>query len=109
MVGTWPLESSLGFSGSIVLFKTPIGWRRQWQPTPGFLPGESHGQRSLASYGPWGRRELDTTEQLTGWACLHVKTNKLEKSGVVFRIAQLGQIQKYQVLEASKTLQLPSP
>ena len=30
--------------------------RRAWQPTPVFLPGESHGQRSLASYGPWGHK-----------------------------------------------------
>ena len=29
-------------------------WRRKWQPTPVFLPGESHGQRSLAGYSPWG-------------------------------------------------------
>ena len=34
------------------------------QPTPVFLPGESHGQKSLADYSPWGRKELDTTEQL---------------------------------------------
>ena len=72
-------------------------WRRKWQPTavfspgeppwteepgrlqsmgsqrvrddlaiiPVFLPGESHVQRSLADYSPWGRRELDTTEKLT--------------------------------------------
>ena len=39
-----------------------ILWRRKWQPTPVFLPGESHGQRSLAGYSPWGRKELDTTE-----------------------------------------------
>ena len=39
-----------------------IPWRRRWQPTPIFLPGESHGQRSLAGYNPWGHRELDTTE-----------------------------------------------
>ena len=31
-------------------------WRRKWQPTPVFLPGESHGQRSLAGYGPEGRK-----------------------------------------------------
>ena len=41
--------------------KTP--WRREWQPTPVFLPGESHGQKSLAGYSPWGRKELDTTEE----------------------------------------------
>ena len=42
-----------------------ICWRREWQPTPVFLPGEFHGQRSLAAYSPWGHKELDTTEQLT--------------------------------------------
>ena len=35
---------------------------RKWQPTPVFLSGESHGQRSLAGYNPWGRKELDMTE-----------------------------------------------
>ena len=39
-----------------------ILWRRAWQPTPVFLPGESHGQRSLAGYSPWGRSESDTSE-----------------------------------------------
>ena len=38
-----------------------ILWRRAWQPTPRFLPGESHGQRSLAGCNPWNRRESDTT------------------------------------------------
>ena len=42
-----------------------IPWRREWQHTPVFLPGESHGQRSLAGYSPWGRKESDTTERLT--------------------------------------------
>ena len=36
-----------------------------WQPTPVFLPGEFHGQRSLVGYSPWGCKESDTTEQLT--------------------------------------------
>ena len=35
---------------------------REWQLTPVFLPGESHGQRSLAGYSPWGCKESDTTE-----------------------------------------------
>ena len=39
-----------------------IPWRRAWQPTPVFLPGESHGQRSLVGYSPWDHRELDMTE-----------------------------------------------
>ena len=33
-----------------------IPWRREWQPTPIFLPGESHGRRSQTGYSPWGRR-----------------------------------------------------
>ena len=33
-----------------------ISWRRKWQPTPVFLPGKSHGWRSLVGYSPWGRR-----------------------------------------------------
>ena len=40
-------------------------WRRKWLPTPVFLPGESHGQRSLAGYSLLGYKESDTTEQLT--------------------------------------------
>ena len=39
-----------------------IPWRRAWQPTPVFLPGESHGRRSLKGYSPWGHTELDMTE-----------------------------------------------
>ena len=39
-----------------------IPWRRAWQATPVFLPGESHGQRSLVGHHPWGHKESDTTE-----------------------------------------------
>ena len=35
-----------------------IPWRREWQPAPVFFPEESHGQRSLAGYSPWGHKEL---------------------------------------------------
>ena len=42
-----------------------IPWRREWLPTPVFLPGKSHGQRSLAGYSPWGRKESDITERLS--------------------------------------------
>ena len=40
-------------------------WRTEWQLTPVFLPGEFHGQRSLADYSPWGHKVSDATEQLT--------------------------------------------
>ena len=39
-----------------------IPWRKAWQPSPVFLPGESQGQRRLAGYSPWGRKESDGTE-----------------------------------------------
>ena len=39
-----------------------IPWRRKWQPTPVFLSGKFHGQKSLAGYSQWSRKELDTTE-----------------------------------------------
>ena len=41
-------------------------WRKTWQPTPVFLPGESHGQRSLVGYSPKGRKESTATE----WPCI---------------------------------------
>ena len=40
-------------------------WRRKWQPSPVFLPGESHGQRSLVGYSPWSRTESDMAERLS--------------------------------------------
>ena len=39
-----------------------MSWRRAWQPTLVFLPGESHGLRSLMGYSPWGCKESDITE-----------------------------------------------
>ena len=39
-------------------------WRK-WQPPPVFLPGEFHGQRSLAGYNPWGHKESNMTERVT--------------------------------------------
>ena len=42
-----------------------IPWRREWLPTPVFLPGEFHGQRRLVGYSPWDCKKSDTTERLT--------------------------------------------
>ena len=47
-VGEW------GFPVSSVVKNLPAIWRRKWQPTPVFLPGKVHGQRSLAGCSPWG-------------------------------------------------------
>ena len=39
-----------------------VCWRMAWQPTPAFLPGESHRERTLVGYSLWGHTESDTTE-----------------------------------------------
>ena len=65
-----PQFSSLSLcSYHILSLKAPLlsylwtyPWRRIWQPTPVSLPGEPRGQRSLAGYSPWNRKESDTTE-----------------------------------------------
>ena len=44
-------------------------WRRAWQPTPVFLPGESHGERSLAVYSLWNRKMSNMTEAM--WHAWH--------------------------------------
>ena len=59
-----------------------IPWRTEWQPTPVFLPGKSHGQRSLGGYSPWGHKESDTTEQAhmyTKTGLVRSKSRELEK------------------------------
>ena len=50
-----------------------IPWKRAWQPTPVFLPGESHGPRSLLGYSPESRKELDMTEA-TDNACMYTQS-----------------------------------
>ena len=54
-------DSICGFNS--LLGKIP--WRRKWQPTLVFLPGESHGQRRLAGYSAWGHKKSETAEQLS--------------------------------------------
>ena len=46
-------------------------WRRAWQPSPVFFPGESHGQRSLVGYSPWGRKESDMTKGTLASVYIH--------------------------------------
>ena len=74
--GSLPTPVFLGFPGGSnlpLMGKRPgfdpwvgkIPWSRAWQSTPVFLPGESHGRRSLVGYSPWGHKELDMTERLS--------------------------------------------
>ena len=56
------IEKSACNAGDTDPWVRKIPWRRKWQSTPVFLPGKPHGQRSLAVYSPWHRKELDMTE-----------------------------------------------
>ena len=69
------------------LWVRKIPWRRAWQPTLVFLPGESHGQRDPVGYGPWGHRESDTT-QATQHTCTQTYCDK-------YFIMYVGQIMLY--------------
>ena len=57
-------ELNISHSGDVGLIPglERFPWRKKWQHTPVLLPGESHGQRSLAGYSPWGFKESDMTD-----------------------------------------------
>ena len=65
-------------------WRSKMPWRRKWQPTPVFLPGESHGQKSLvgqrnlAGYSPWGRKELDGTRQQPRGKCFWISNSAVQ-------------------------------
>ena len=56
-----------------------VPWRRKWQPTPVFLPGKPHGQRSLVGYSPWGVTKSWT--QLSNWTTTTIEVCDLVKFG----------------------------
>ena len=57
----------------------------KWQLVPIFLPGEFHGQRRLAGYTPWGRTELDTTEQIMYIPARNIIQSLQRINSVIFR------------------------
>ena len=61
-----------------------IHWRRKWQPTLVFLPGEFRGQRSLAGYSPQGHKEVDTTEWVT--LALSFRSKKWANTGRPYNV-----------------------
>ena len=59
-----------------------ISWSRSWKPTPVFLPGEPHGQRSLVGRNPWGRKEPDMAEHAQNQSTV----------GIYYKLAQGAQL-----------------
>ena len=57
-------------------------WRKAWQPTPVFLPRESHGQRNLAGYSPWDHKQLDMTEVTQQCARAREMITKVDSANV---------------------------
>ena len=55
-------------------------WRRKWQPTPVFVSGKFHGQRSLAGYSPWGFKESDTCVRARTHIHTHTHTHTHTRS-----------------------------
>ena len=77
------LQSMGSLTTSLSLF-TFMHWRRKWQPTPMFLPGESQGWRSLVGCHLWGRTESDMTEV--------TYQQQQQQSGILQNVSQLGLI-----------------
>ena len=61
---------------------------RKWQPTLVFLPGESHGRRSLVGYSPRGHKEQDTTERLSSFS--HVNFLKYKRMKMKVKVKPLS-------------------
>ena len=75
----------------------PINLRRKWQPTPVILPGEFHGQRSLAGYSPWGCKESGMTEQLS---LTHIISNCVNHVAVIKFGCFWLSYRKYYIIES---------
>ena len=80
-------------------------WRRIWQPTPVFFPGESHERRSLVGYSPWGRKESDTTERLHSLT-LTRKETKLNARMLINRACLWSTISKWEGKVANTLIDL---
>ena len=67
-----------------------VPWRREWLPTPGFLPGEFHGQRGMVGYCPLSHRESDMTKWLTTTGVQWMSKVTLPGSATYFLLHQVG-------------------
>ena len=86
------------------LWSRKIPWRREWQPTAVFLPGESHGQRSLPG-NPWDHKASDMTEMTDTWYFWIKRSGKYSKWKVSLEITKLimKQLLNNSYFESSKT------
>ena len=81
-----------------------IPWKRKWQPTPVFLPGQFHGQESLAGYSAWGYKESDTTE------CTHTHTHTHTRVSPTLKILKSARYNSCELIFcecSARKIQLP--
>ena len=64
MVKNLPANAGDAKGTGLILWVGKSHWRGKWQPAPVFLPGQFHGQKNLAGYSLWGRKESDRTEPI---------------------------------------------
>ena len=83
MVKNLPANSGGTRNASLAPGSGRFPWRWKQQPTPVSSPGKSHGQRSLAGYSPWRRKEPDTTEHTQTVKENHCKTDMSAQKGSV--------------------------
>ena len=74
-----------------------MNWRRKWQPTPVFLPGESHGQRSLVDCCLWGHTESDTIEATSRVAQTVKRLSTMRETRVRSWVGKILWIRKWQL------------
>ena len=83
-----------------------IPWRRKWLPIPVFMPGESHGQRNLVGYNPWGCKELDMTGPVFSRGVRRLKWKKPIRNTPRHILIKLTKIKhKEQILKAAREKQ----
>ena len=88
-------------------------WRRKWQPTPMFLPGESQGQGSLVGCRRWGRTESDSLECKVKWVLESISMNKASRGdGIPAELFQILKDDAVKILQSTcqqiwKTQQWP--
>ena len=98
--------TSTGSQAGLYLSKTSLPWSKKWQPTPVFLPGESHGQRILAGYSPRGRKELNMTERLNHGPPMQLVIKRRKYTS---ELGKGGYKRKKQIIEGrAKTEQEPN-
>ena len=78
-----------------------IPWRRQWQLTPVFFPGESHGQRSLVGYSSWGHKTWTQLKQL--------RKHTISSSGILSASVQFSSVQSLSCVRLCDSMQHARP